>query len=167
MQLLGFTLQENPLMRGVSPKLNSTLLTHTVSKARVRSQLVLWLLLHLCNVFPVCSINSEMLCSHNLHLPVCIDRIKWLQPWLKLTALHINQGTQYQSLVPGQWWVVLTFMSILSQFSLTLTTLHWLELSNRQLNIGNICQILHLDSMVHFPRLQQYFAWGKRTVYFN
>ena len=110
----------------------------------------------------MCSINSQVLYNHNLHPSVHIDRIKWLQLWLKLTALHTNQGispishptqntqyTQYQIMVSVQWWVRLTFMPILLQFSWTLTTLHWSGLLNRQFKVGNNCQILHLDSMVH------------------
>ena len=106
----------------------------------------LWLLLHLCNVLPMCSINSQVLYNHNLHPSVCINRIKWLQPRLKLTALHTNQGisnihpfytiTQYNNhiriMVSVQWWVRLTFMPILSQFSWTLTTL-WIGSSRLEI----------------------------------
>ena len=51
-------------------------------------------------------------------------------------------------MVEDQWWVGLTFMPILSQFSWTLTTLRWSGLSNRWFRVGNICQILHLDSVM-------------------
>ena len=52
-------------------------------------------------------------------------------------------------------------MPILSQFLVTLTTLHWSELLNRQFKVGDICQILHLDSMVHL------FCMRKRDNWFN
>ena len=144
----------------------------------------------------MCSINSPVLYNHNLHPSVCIDRIKWLQPLKKLTALHTNQVFHTRPSIlhlisnHGVSSVVSQTYSlpILSQFSWTLTTLHWSGLSNRQFKVGNNCQIYiwilwcnffvwKRGRLVLFEPVftyilwlsqgsSQWFAWGKWTICF-
>ena len=84
----------------------------------------------------MCSINSQVLYNHNLHPSVHIDRIKWLQPLKKLTALHTNQvfhssiHLQYQihnvKSVVSQTYIYANFITIFVNFD-NLTLLRTFE----------------------------------------